>query len=340
VEFKYWLSIQESEILLARKRSADSSGFCLHNPKINNFAKSNSTNMFIVFAFVFYTIQKQWPLVTQTFPLFLKWVFEQAVEKDDWDYSKQSFAKFPNLMGANKSYPYQARYLAELWKKKNEIYSGIMSLMKNNDATSEYEIFKYIFTNVGGLGIVKAAFASQLILGKFGCIVRINTAVYKSMINKDIETKGVKSAFTLKPRKSREGKIITDDEGKPVMDPVLKSSILGLKGYIAFLQTLEELYGDNVSKILWDDWCEIVDKKVARSNGGEEISISLNDKEFKIKPYRRMSHFSDLLDKEKENLSSDPESSGIGVSKGHLDAITSSDYRTPKIKALENNITY
>lgn len=157
------------------------------------------------------------------------------------------------------------------------------------------------------------------------------------MINKDIETKGVKSAFTLKPRKSREGKVITDDEGQPVMDPVLKSSVLGLKGYVTFLQTLEQLYGDNVSKILWDDWCEIVDKKIAQSGGNEEITISLNDKEFKIRPYRRMSRFSDLLDKEKENLSSDPESSGIGVSKGHLDAITSGDYRTSKIKALENN---
>lgn len=56
MEFKYWLLIQESEILLGSKRSADSSGFCLHNPKINSFAKSNSTNMFIVFAFVFYLL--------------------------------------------------------------------------------------------------------------------------------------------------------------------------------------------------------------------------------------------------------------------------------------------
>lgn len=338
MEFKSWLLSEESKILLGTKRSADSSGFCLHNPAINNFAKSNSTNMFIVFAFVFYTMQKSWPIVTQTFPYFLKWVFEEAIQKDNWSYQKQSFAKFPNLLGANKQYPYQARYIAELWKKKNEIYSNIVGLMEGDKATSEYEIFKYILQNVTGLGVVKAAFVVQLIIGKYGCIDSINSRVYKDLIYHDIEKKGVKSAFTLKKRKDRKRKVITDDEGNPIMDPVLKSSLLGLKGYVSFLQTLEDLYGDNVSKILWDDWCEIVDKKIAQSGSGDEITISLSGQEFKIKPYREPSHFKDLISREKESLSRiDPESTGQGVSLGHLDAITQSgDYRTPDIKRLEN----
>lgn len=340
MEFKSWLLSEESRILLGTKRSADSSGFCLHNPKINNFAKSNSTNMFIVFAFVFYTIQKSWPIVTQTFPHFLKWIFEEAIQKDNWDFSKQSFAQYAGAssLGSNKQYPLQARYLADFWKKKNEIYSNIMSLLKGDQATAEYEVFKYILQNVTGLGVVKAAFVAQLIIGKYGCIDSVNTRVYRDLIASDIKKRGKASGFKLVARKTRKGNIITDDEGKPIMDPVTKNSILGLKGYIYFLQTLEDLYGDDISKVLWDDWCEIVDKKIAHSDSGDEITLSLGNQSVKIKPYRELSHFKDLISREKESLSRiDPESTGKGVSLGHLDAITQSgDYRTPDIKRLEN----
>ena len=54
---KIYPSGSSSVITLGQKRSSEVSGFCLHNPEINAFAQKNSTNMFIVFAFVFYTVR-------------------------------------------------------------------------------------------------------------------------------------------------------------------------------------------------------------------------------------------------------------------------------------------
>lgn len=110
-------------ITLGQKRSSEVSGFCLHNPEINAFAQKNSTNMFIVFAFVFYTVQKEWATVYKTFPDFLKWVFEEAIYKtkkskpNAWNYKDGSFSELPNLLGGGKK-EYRAIYLEKLWEKK------------------------------------------------------------------------------------------------------------------------------------------------------------------------------------------------------------------------------
>lgn len=343
MNFKDWfLSEEDSSIILGSKREPEVSGFCLHNQQINKFAKSNSTNMFIVFAFVFYTIQKEWQIVRQTFPEFLKWIFEDAVRKDNWNYKGQSFHQYANLLGASKKTPNQAVYLANLWKNKNSIYSNIMRLMKDDGTSlsnsSEFEIWKYIYQHVNGLGITKAAFATQLIVGKFGCIDSVNTRAYDTLLRADIKEKGKKSGFTLTKRKKNK-KIILDKQGNPIWDVVAKNSIIGMKGYAAFLDTLQDLYGDNISKVLWNDWCQIVGQKIVKSGSGDEIVLNVNNQEFKIKPYAAKSHLRGMIGKEQEHLGIiDPTASGTGVSLGHLSAITQSgDYRTKQIKALEHS---
>ena len=149
ISFKNWfLQEEENAIELGQKREPKLSGFCLHNPKINQFAKENSTQMFIVFAFVFYTIQKEWQIVHHTFPEFLKWLFEEAIPQDNWNYEHKPFHKFANLLAPSNDPQYaNASYLQELWPKKNEIYSNIMALDKSSSSSlsdsSEFEIYKY-----------------------------------------------------------------------------------------------------------------------------------------------------------------------------------------------------
>lgn len=345
ISFKDWLLSEEDTLIkLGTTREPQVSGFCLHNPQINQFAKDNSTNMFIVFAFVFYTIQKEWQIVRQTFPEFLKWIFESAVPKDNWNYKGQTFHKYANLIGASKKAPNQARHLESLWKQKNSLYSTIMNLMSKETTSlsdsSEFEIWKYIFQNVNGLGVTKAAFATQLIVGKFGCIDSVNTRAYDTMLRSDIKKKGKKSGFTLQTRKKNK-KIVYDKNGRPILDVVPKDSVVGMKGYAAFLDALQDMYGDNISKVLWNDWCQIVGAKIVKAGTEDEIILNVNNKEFKIKPYKPKKHLLSLLDKEKQNLGIiDPDDTGIGVSQGHLDAITASgDYRTKKIKAMEHSYT-
>jgi hypothetical protein len=355
INFKNWLESEEESspsnillppsniITLGSKRDPKVSGFCLHNPQINKFAQENSTQMFMVLAFVLYTIQKEWQIVRQTFPDFLKWVFEEAIPKDNWDYRGQSFSKYAHILGMHKIHsPNEAAHMRKLWEQKNTIYSTIMSLLSKKISTSltdssEFEIFKYLMQNVSGLGPVKAAFASQLIIGKFGCIDSVNTRAYFNMIKKDIKKKDKKSGFKLVDRKDKDGKLIRV-KGKKVQDIEAKDSLVGLKGYVEFLDSLQELYGDDISKILWDDWCQIVGEKVVKAGSDHDITLKVNNQEFTINPYVPKSNLKTLLDKEKEHLGLvDPTGIGTGVSLGHLSAITQSgDWRTPQIKAMEN----
>jgi hypothetical protein len=355
INFKNWLESEEESspsnilmpssniITLGSKRDPKVSGFCLHNPQINKFAQENSTQMFMVLAFVLYTIQKEWQIVRQTFPDFLKWVFEEAIPKDNWDYRGQSFSKYAHILGMHKIHsPNEAAHMRKLWEQKNTIYSTVMSLLSGKVSTSltdssEFEIFKYLVQNVSGLGAVKAAFASQLIIGKFGCIDSVNTRAYFDMIKKDIKKKDKKSGFKLVDRKDKDGKLIRV-KGKKVQDIETKDSLVGLKGYVEFLDSLQELYGDDISKILWDDWCQIVGEKIVKAGSDHDITLKVNNQEFTINPYVPKSNLRTLLNKEKEHLGLvDPTAIGTGVSLGHLSAITQSgDWRTPQIKAMEN----
>jgi len=355
INFKNWLESEEESspsnilmpssniITLGSKRDPKVSGFCLHNPQINKFAQENSTQMFMVLAFVLYTIQKEWQIVRQTFPDFLKWVFEEAIPKDNWDYRGQSFSKYAHILGMHKIHsPNEAAHMRKLWEQKNTIYSTVMSLLSGKVSTSltdssEFEIFKYLVQNVSGLGAVKAAFASQLIIGKFGCIDSVNTRAYFDMIKKDIKKKDKKSGFKLVDRKDKDGKLIRV-KGKKVQDIETKDSVVGLKGYVEFLDSLQQLYGDDISKILWDDWCQIVGEKIVKAGSDHDITLKVNNQEFTINPYVPKSNLRTLLNKEKEHLGLvDPTAIGTGVSLGHLSAITQSgDWRTPQIKAMEN----
>lgn len=335
LNFKEWLIEQEASpiltperdvITLGQRTPSDLSGFCLHNTEINKFALENATQMFIVFAFVLYTIQKEWQVVHHTFPNFMKWVFEEAIHKDDWDYQGTPFANLNHLMGGgrNKSKT-SAPFLRELWLSKDRIFDAIKTLHAGATPnspmsdSSEFKIFKYILNNVNGLGIVKSAFAAQLIIGKFGCIDSVNMRAYRSIIDKDIESKGKKSSFKKIPRQGKFG-TLTDKAGNPVFDYEVKPSGVGLVGYVDFLQALEQIYGDNISQVLWNDWCRIVGQKIVKAGSGDKITLSVNGQIEQINPYVPKSHIKDLLDKEKLNLTQFPDP-GLGVSHGHLDAI-------------------
>lgn len=321
-------------ITLGQKRSSEVSGFCLHNPEINAFAQKNSTNMFIVFAFVFYTVQKEWATVYKTFPDFLKWVFEEAIYKtkkskpNAWNYKDQSFSGLPNLLGGGKK-EYRAIYLEKLWEKKDTIYKEIKHLINENEinspfsGSSDFKIFEYIVNNIDGLAAVKGAFATQLIIGKYGCVDSVNMRAYDKMIRDDIKKDPKKSGFSL----VKSGK--KDALGNPIKNIQVKSSGVGLKGYVRFLDALQELYGDSNSKVLWDDWCEIVHNKITMSNAkgeNKKITLNVNNQEFKIIPYKDKNFTSEknkaltgLNKKAAEEL--EKHIPGIEVSNQHLQSI-------------------
>lgn len=342
VNFKKWLNEEEEKlpaslkkpIVLGKFRKPQLSGFCMHNPEINQFARKNSTQMFLVLAFVLYTVQKEWQIVRQTFPEFIKWVFQEAIPKDNWDFTGQSFSGFANmgLASGKGDSKLHADWVEQLWKTKDKIFANVSRELDKQvtstnitDALAEFNIYKYLAENVNGLALAKAAFATQLMTGKFGCIDSVNMKAYDTVIRQNIKDQE-DSPFTLTKRKGKKGNDILDSEGKPIMDVVTKkTSGVSLRGYRDFLAYLEQLSNDDISKVLWNDWCEIVAQKVVKSGTGDKIKLKVNNQDFEINPYQPKRHLATLMGQEKEFLRAvDPKISGVGVSKGHLDPILAS----------------
>lgn len=320
-----------STIQAGKISSPSESGFCEHNPAVNKFAKANSTQMFIVLAFVFFTMQKQWVFVTNYFEDFVKWLFEIAIPKDDWNWKGKDFSKLPSMYGGGKGEekrlkkeldkdgneiikynnniitPEQLKfiklynnddavYIAKLWKNKDRIYDFVMSNLDKPE-----QIYFYFINEISGLAAVKAAFATQLILGKFGCIDSINQRVYADLISKN------QDAFT--------------PQG------TVKSSQKGSAKYLDFLKQLEDLYQQDISKTLWDDWCEIVEHKILYANDtGENKQIQIQFKDgtnVNIDPYKiqrgEKVNTGPMINTARSEIGINP--TGRIVSKQHKDAV-------------------
>lgn len=324
-----------SSMSIGKIRKPEESGFCEHNTEVRKFAQRNSIQMFIVFAFVFFTIQKEWVFVTNYFEDFVKWLFEDAIPKDNWDWRNKSFSMLGAKYGTGKDEqfgvtknkkkertyqgevitPEQAKfiklykaedaaYIAKIWKNKERIYDFIMSKLDKPE-----EIYFYIVDKISGLGPVKAAFCTQLMLGKFGCIDSINQKVYKDVLQK------YPNAFDK------------------------KGTVKNAEEYLNFLKALEDLYKQDISKTLWDDWCEIVEHRIKYANeSGEtkEIEIILPSGETVLmNPYKIMrggvKNTSDFIERSKKQINSTP--TGKIVSGEHLGAVAN-----PKFKKYYESI--
>jgi hypothetical protein len=326
-----------STIKAGKISSPNESGFCEHNPAVNKFAKANATQMFIVLAFVFFTMQKQWVFVTNYFEDFVKWLFEIAIPKDDWNWKDKDFSKLPSMYGGGKGEeerlkkevdkegneiikynnniitPEQMKfirlyknddavYIARLWKNKDKIYDFVMSNLDKPE-----QIYFYFINEISGLAAVKAAFATQLILGKFGCIDSINQRVYADLISKNTD------AFT--------------PEGS------VKSSQKGSAKYLDFLKQLEDLYQQDISKTLWDDWCEIVEHKILHANDkgeNKQVQIQFTDgTSVNIDPYKiqrgEKVNTSPMIDRARSEIGNKP--TGKIVSQQHKDAVMNPAFR-------------
>ena len=103
---------------------------------------------------------------------------------------------------------------------------------------------------------------------------------YETLIKKDIKKHDKKSAFT-----------IAKDTGEI---KIKDASGISLAGYQRFLQSLEDLYGDNISKVLWNDWCQIVGEKIVKSGTKDEIVLNVNNQEIAADPEQYFFYYRNL----------------------------------------------
>jgi hypothetical protein len=136
--------------------------FCKHNPEINRFAASGSTEMAAVLLFCIASQQLDWATLHEMFP---KLIADLMAGKTDMAYPEGDPMR-AMLVG-------KFDYIRYIWYNRKKLYSGIRAC--GND---EVKMYFYIKDNVKGLGTIKSAFAVQLILGKLGCIDNVNQKIF------------------------------------------------------------------------------------------------------------------------------------------------------------------
>lgn len=285
----------EREYILGQDKKPEESSFCIYRPEINNFAFKSPKNMFIVIAFVIFTIQRDWPDVTVRFPLFLKWFFEKVLDKSGIIQNvrygpDEEFVKGTKIK--TRAFGPEHRRLVYIWNNREQIFRELSELREN-----EFGLLNWILDNIEGLSLVKSGFLVQLITGKYGCIDSINTRV----LNKILKSPN----FDYNKAKKNQ--------------PKYKQMLMD---YVDAVNELE-------SKTLWNDWCEIVAKKIQFAAPKSEVgqkkikTILPNDKGYEeIQPY--------IIDKANEKNMEKAKKrflTGMDVGKDHWDLFGDSPYR-------------
>ena len=259
------------------------SGFCKYNPLINEYAQYSPDQLANVFMFVIGTQQMRWYDVVPKFPLLMNFVHKNDglmtdtnLQNPGEDKPRYDFPGFGQLvMGPSK------HAIDYLWKNRENIYSSFSSLFSEYNNSSglkkEEALFNiYLQTlTLPGFGLPKAAFATQLIIGRLGCIDSINLNIYKGISKEfNILTPGGKGFRA--PKVTTSGK-------KVIQAGEFDSNIikLGPRGielaeeYLEFLrQIAKETDAKNISQKLWDSWVELVAKKI---NIKDDLKVIMPD---------------------------------------------------------------
>tara|TARA_R100000008_G_C3581117_1_gene168591 strand:+ start:153 stop:1283 length:1131 start_codon:yes stop_codon:yes gene_type:complete len=259
------------------------SGFCKYNPLINEYAQYSPDQLADVLMFVIGTQQMRWYDVVPKFPILLNFVHENDGLMTDRnllnpgeDKPRYDFSGFGQLvMGPRK------HAIDFLWKNRESIYSSFSPLFdeynNSNGLRKEEALFNiYLQTiTLPGFGLPKAAFATQLIIGRLGCIDSINLNIYKGISQEfNILTPGDKGFKT--PSVTASGKkVIQAGEFDSNIIKLTSGGVELAQKYVEFLrQIAKETGADDISRKLWDSWVELVAKKI---NIKDDLKVKMPD---------------------------------------------------------------
>jgi hypothetical protein len=242
-----------------------------HRKDISDYATNSKENLFIVFLFVIFTVQKNWPSVVDYFPAFLEAVFDSVVAKGDQnldDAIKNAKASdVEEKQDLFKMISNNYKYIVPFWNNAEKIYNAVQEL-KDDPLT----LYTWIVRNVAGLSAAKAGFYMQLIIGEFGCFDSVNIRLYGSKMGKLVNPKT--------------GTI----SGAPTGDT--DEAITKMVNYLrSYEEVMKSILGDDATKKMWDLWCSIVEHKIESARFSEKdneiFKFSYKGDEFEgeIDPY-------------------------------------------------------
>jgi hypothetical protein len=288
------------------------SGFCEFNPVINQYAQSSPEAMAEMLIFVVATQRSRWYDVVEKFPILMAFITkhnalldpEQKITKDGKD-----FYQLPKEISAL-TLGFRKNAIQKIWENRESFYKSIMEpINRYNRAAGPlekeeamFEVYTKLLT-IPGLGLPKAAFATQLIIGRMGCIDSINMNLYKGL---DPEGKLIKvdkktgiASFRGPGKRKEGGKVISLTGG----------GIRLAKNYVEFLRAIADTTkAANISRQLWNSWVEMVARKT--NVAGDLAVIMPSGEKFRVpNDYSRR--------RSKEYLKGDPKATGSRISREH-----------------------
>jgi hypothetical protein len=288
---KYRELLNENYILLLEERIRNivkvrlddlvrnSSCYERHRKDVSDYATNSKENLYIVYLFVIFTIQKSWPTVVDFFPTFLEIVFDVVVNGnirnvDDMKrYAEQSGDEMKEKVFRLGGMHYGSIFV--FWDNIDEIFDAVQEL-KDDPLTLYTWLVKY----APGLSAAKAGFYMQLIIGEFGCFDSVNQKLYGSKMNRLLQTEGKgKGTFRSAP------------EGDT--DAAVEKLVNYLRDYEI---TMKEILGSEATKKMWDIWCSIIEHRVesakydSKDNTIFKFSYQGDEFEGEIEPYK---HYTD-----------------------------------------------
>ena len=261
--------ISSPEKLYIPSHSSEESGFCQFNKDINEYAASSPDALALVLIFVVASQQVAWPSLMAGFDELATFLETPASARQTFISKEGPFEKTWDGLSTgsrettiipSKAAPIvigKTLSIHNIWTNRDQIFAIINPLLQdyNNSSGSRredaaFDIYKALL-GVERLGIPKAAFAMQLIIGRYGCIDSINTQLYSNIIPPGLLDK--------------EGRIMSGDKGNKIfpgfsnLTPKLEKIAAS---YRDFLHAIEKETKDDVSKQLWNVWCDIVAHKI------------------------------------------------------------------------------
>ena len=263
------------------------SGFCEFNPLINQYAQYSPENLAEMLIFVVATQQQRWYDVVPKFVMLISHVKQNDGLLDAETATTDEKGKLRYAIPREFSQltlGFRKNAIEEIWQGREKTYAAMKPLFDTYNTSGEdslarenamFQIYLELI-KTKGLGLPKAAFASQLIIGRLGCIDSINLNLYKGLDPEgkllSYDKKSGRPSFKT-PGVSRKNDIIQ----------VTKGGVRLAEKYVDFLRQIAKLTGSTEAKIsqqLWDSWVELVAMKINKTGdlkvkmpGGEEFVV-------------------------------------------------------------------
>lgn len=244
------------------------SGFAEDNKEINNFALTGPDEMACVLIFVLATQQKRWPVIypigdpNAGFVGMMNYILKHssnlpARHADNVPWKEVSYRRWESIV--------------KIWNDRAGIFTSVAPPARARDTLMTFEAL----LDVPGLQLAKAGFATQLIIGKLGCIDSINIVSIGGPGELLQKVKNPKKPGTyswgFKPAR-RNAKRQWTDMSRRMIDL-----------YVHFVESLDPKHFADSTERLWDVWCAIVAQKMIKAQNPRGI-LAVDEYDWQGKP--------------------------------------------------------